>query len=160
MNRLRKRQCLWFLGGLCVTVVFLAAGACKGEPEVAAGSSLPRASSSRKPGSQPRTQTRKPAGSRARASVDGTWLVRFGNRSLTLKLITEGQGIRGFVRENDGAVTPVNIGVFSGDAFLFEASVDKSGWLWSGELSPDGLTGHRENLQSGVVEQFTAQRPE
>ncbi len=206
MNRLRSKASLWSVPALGVAAVLLAAGACGGEPGVATRSTLSGSAASRKPAAYPSKaakQSPRPTAKPATAGspgLDGSWTVQLANHRLLLKLTTEDQGVRGFVQDADGSVAAVRIGVFSGDAFLFETSAGlietsgppaagstgplqpsrgrapnaaspgaaiagvgtaasgKSGWLWSGEVSSDGLHGHREDVQTGVVEEFTAQR--
>jgi hypothetical protein len=153
---------LWRLPTLVAAVVLLAAASCQGDPEVAAGSTLQNSPAPAlfDPAPQPPPQDAKPAAPGSAAAIGGKWVARSADHRFTIELLLEDQGLRGSVRAADGSVTPINIGVFSGDAFLFETGGDRAGWLWSGELSSEGLKGHRENVQTGAVEEFTAQRPE
>lgn len=158
----RMKASLWRLTTFCAAAALLAASGCQGDTEVAAGSTPKNSSApaSLDPAPQPPRQSAKPAPPGSPAAIGGKWVARSQDRSFTIELILEDQGLRGSVRATDGSVTPINIGVVSGDAFLFETSGDHAGWLWSGELSSGGLKGHRENVQTGAVEEFTAQRPE
>jgi hypothetical protein len=92
------------------------------------------------------------------ARIDGRWLLRAANHDYTVELIAADQGLRGYVKGPDSKPMPIKIGVFSDDAFLFETTGGDAGWLWSGQLSSEGLRGQRENVQTGAVEGFTARR--
>lgn len=92
--------------------------------------------------------------------IGGRWLLHSGQRDYTLDLVATEQGLRGYVQGPTGAPMPIKIGVHSDDAFLFETAGGDAGWLWSGHILPDGLKGTRENVQTGEVVSFTAQRLE
>jgi hypothetical protein len=95
---------------------------------------------------------------RAPAGIGGRWLLHAANQDYTVELIAADHGLRGYVSGPIGSPMPIKIGVFSDDSFLFETTGDEAGWLWSGQLSAEGLAGQRENVQTGVVETFTARR--
>jgi hypothetical protein len=158
----RIETALWCLPALCVAAVLLAASGCQGEPKAAAGSTPKNSPDAPmlEAAPLPPPPSAKPAEPGSKAAIGGKWVAHSQERKFTIELNLEDQGLRGSVRAADGSEMPINIGVFSGDAFLFETSGDRAGWLWSGQLGPGGLKGHRENVQTGAVEEFTAQRLE
>lgn len=147
------------LSALCLGGLLLILAGCQGQSEVAASSTsdTPPGSAARDLAQAVPALPERPAKG-SPADIGGVWQARSGDRRFTIELIVEDQGLRGFVRGTDGSVTTIKIGVYSGDAFLFETSGASAGWLWSGEFSPEGLHGLRENVQTGVVEPFTAER--
>jgi hypothetical protein len=140
----------------------LATGGCHDEADVAAGSLAQSAASGTAQQNVPEASAgsgKSPAPVRG-TGISGKWLARSEVHHFTIELTAEGQALRGCVRTADGSVMAIKIGVFTGDAFLFETSSTGAGWLWSGEFSNDGLHGFRENVQTGAVEPFTAERSE
>jgi hypothetical protein len=135
---------------------------CEDEPHGAAGSEFraPSENPAKKGAPLPSGQPQPlPSGQRP-AEIGGRWQLQAGNRTFAVDLAVEDDQLRGTVAGSGDAPSPIKVGVFSGDAFLFETSVQGDGWLWSGQLSREGLQGQRENLQTGAIEAFTARRPE
>jgi hypothetical protein len=137
--------------------LLLANSGCQHEAPVAAssrpeGSAVQVAGAEASPAAKaPPTRTRKTKDAEA---IDGRWLLRSAHREFTVDLMASDQGLRGHVYGPSGAKMPIKIGVYSGDAFLFETTGGDAGWLWSGHLSSERLTGQRENVQTGAVESF------
>ena len=144
---------------LWVLAFSLVNAGCQPEPKASANSDLKVSPTIAFIGGQPQLLPgAKPLGQGSPSGVGGTWLARAGDTSFTIRLVPDHQGLRGFVSAADGSETPIKIGIFSDDSFLFETTADGTGWLWSGELSSESLKGYRENVQTGLVEAFTAQR--
>jgi hypothetical protein len=143
--------------------MLLAAG-CGDESQVAAGSKFHAQSDAPNnedaPAPSPQAEPLISRSSQRSPDIAGRWQFHTVDRTFTVDLIVEEQGLRGSVAASGDSPSPIKIGVFDGDAFLFETSVQGERWLWSGQLSHEGLRGQRENLQTGTIEGFTARRPE